>query len=270
MISIVPDFLVVPERSCKPRSVGMTHVLDKGYALDRVASTLRSYADLADVWKFGWGTAYVEPDLAEKLRLLRDHRVRSCIGGTLLEIARMQDKVDEFFEFATWAGFEAVEVSRGATPLSSADKRELIGRARSLGFTVFAEVGRKDPREPVAAEAWLAEMAGDLAAGADRLVAEGRESGTVGLYDEDGSVREGLLADLAAAPFADRIIYEAPNRAQQAHLILRLGPEVSLGNVSLEDLLGLETLRRGLRSDTLSLTVDQTAGVVEELGSGVG
>lgn len=257
-----PGFLSLPARSAKPRSTGITHVLDKGYAVERVASTLRRYGDLADVWKLGWGTAYLEPALPEKLRLLRDHQVRSCVGGTLLEIARMQGRVREFFEFATWAGFECVEVSRGATSVSLEDKRELIERARSLGFVVFAEVGSKDPREEVSPDAWSDELAGDLAAGAGWLVAEGRESGTVGLYDAGGHIRRDLLDRLAAAPYADRIVYEAPQRAQQAHLIRRLGPEVSLGNVALEDLLGLETLRRGLRSDTLGLSVDL------EMGSG--
>jgi phosphosulfolactate synthase len=253
MIGAGPSFLTLPERPAKPRSFGLTHVLDKGYSLDRVESVLKVYGDWIDVWKLGWGTAYVEPALAEKVRLLRDHQVKPCTGGTLLEIAWLQDRVTEFFEFATWAGFECVEVSRGSTDLPLADKTELIGRARSLGFEVFAEVGRKDPHELVSADEWTAELKADLDAGATWIVAEGRESGTVGLYDASGLVRESLLDELASSAAADRIIYEAPQRAQQAYLIRRLGPGVNLGNIALDDVMGLETLRRGLRSDTIGL-----------------
>jgi phosphosulfolactate synthase len=248
-----PDFLDLPERPEKPRTTGLTHVIDKGYALDRVDSALGAYGGWIDVWKLGWGTAYLEPALAEKVRLLRDHAVRACTGGTLLEIAWLQDRVEEFFQFATWAGFECVEVSRGATALPLTEKHALIGRARSLGFEVFAEVGSKDPHELVSSAAWTAEVRSDVAAGATWVVAEGRESGTVGLYDEHGAVREDLLDQLASLTDAARIIYEAPQRAQQARLIRRLGPDVSLGNIALDDLMGLETLRRGLRADTIGL-----------------
>jgi len=258
-----PSFLTLPERPAKPRSAGLTHVLDKGYSLDRVESVLKAYSGWIDVWKFGWGTAYVEPALAEKIRVLRDQQVKPCTGGTLLEIAWLQGRVDEFFDFATWAGFECVEVSRGATDLPLSEKHDLIQRARSLGFEVFAEVGSKDPRELVTAAAWTAELRADLDAGATWLVAEGRESGTVGLYDAHGSVRKSLLDDLAASPVAERLIYEAPQRSQQAYLLRELGPHANLGNIALEDVMGLETLRRGLRSDTIGIgrPAERAAGV---------
>ncbi|GAB3201183.1 phosphosulfolactate synthase [Nocardioides hungaricus] len=262
-MSVAPDFLTLPERSTKPRSAGLTHVLDKGYSPDRVESALRSYGAWVDVWKLGWGTAYVEPHLAEKVRLLRDHGVRLCTGGTLLEIAWVQGRTEELFEWVTLAGFDCVEVSRGATMLPLDEKHRLVERARSLGFEVFAEIGSKDPEEPVSASAWAAEAEADLAAGASWVVAEGRESGTVGLYDGTGAVREDLLDELAALPHAGRIVYEAPQRSQQAVLIRRLGSEVGLGNIALDDLMSLETLRRGLRSDTLCHT-----RALEESGHG--
>ncbi len=254
-----PSFLTLPERPAKPRAAGLTHVLDKGYSLDRVASVLAAYSGWIDVWKLGWGTAYVEPALAEKVRLLRDHQIKPCTGGTLLEIAWLQGRVDEFFEFATWAGFECVEVSRGSTDMLLAEKNRIIRQARSLGFEVLAEVGSKNPGDLVSAFEWVAELEADLDAGADWLVAEGRESGTVGLYDAGGHLREDLLDELESAAAARSIIYEAPQRAQQAHLLRRLGPEVNLGNIALDDVMGLETLRRGLRSDTIGLGI---AGVL--------
>ncbi|WP_329480400.1 phosphosulfolactate synthase [Kribbella sp. NBC_01484] len=248
-----PSFLTLPERSTKPRSAGLTHVLDKGYSLDRAASVLQAYAGWIDIWKLGWGTAYIEPALAEKVRLLRDHQVKPCTGGTLLEIAWLQGRVDEFFEFATWAGFECVEVSRGSTDLPLAEKHRIIRQARSLGFEVFAEVGSKDPGDLVSAAEWTDELESDLDAGARWLVAEGRESGTVGLYDAGGELREDLLDELVSSRAAGFIVYEAPQRSQQAHLLRRLGSEVNLGNIALDDVMGLETLRRGLRSDTIGL-----------------
>jgi len=267
MQSSRPSFLTLPRRPEKPRASGLTHVLDKGYAIGRVASVLASYADWVDVWKLGWGTAYVEPALAEKVRLLRDHDVRACTGGTLLEIAWSQGRVAEFFDFATWAGFECVEVSRGATPMPAAQKTELIERSRALGFEVFAEVGSKDPGELVSAEAWTAEIRADLDAGASWIVTEGRESGTVGLYDADGSLRGKLLDELTALPGAERIIFEAPQRSQQAELLRRLGSGVNLGNVALDDVVGLETLRLGLRSDTIGITESGLRQAAAERGA---
>lgn len=261
MIGPRPNFLTLPERPAKPRSVGLTHVLDKGYCLDRVESVLKGYSDWIDVWKFGWGTAYIEPMLPEKIRTLRDHQVKPCTGGTLLEIAWLQGRVSEFFEFATWARFECVEVSRGSTDLPLSDKADIIRQAVALGFEVFAEVGRKDPEEPVSADAWVAELQADVDAGATWLVAEGRESGTVGLYEANGLVREDLLEHLESIAAAQRIIYEAPQRSQQAYLLRKLGSNVSLGNIALEDVMGLETLRRGLRSDTIGLGAElETSG----------
>ena len=250
-----PSFLTLPERPAKPRSAGLTHALDKGYSLDRVASVLSAYSGWIDVWKLGWGTAYIEPALAEKVRLLRDHQVKPCTGGTLLEIAWLQGRVDEFFEFATWAGFECVEVSRGSTDMLLAEKHQIVRQARSLGFEVFAEVGSKNPGDLVSAAEWTVELESDLDAGAAWLVAEGRESGTVGLYDAGGHLREDLIDALASSAAAGCIIYEAPQRAQQAHLLLRFGPEVNLGNIAVDDVMGLETLRLGLRSDTIGLGV---------------
>ncbi len=244
-------FLHLPNRSAKPRSAGITHVLDKGSTLAATHELLRSVGDWIDIWKFGWGVAYVDPQLIEKLSALRRAGVAACTGGTLLEIAWLQGRVEAFFDFASGAGFECVEVSNGATTLPLAEKRELIVRARARGFTVLAEAGSKDPAKSARAEEWLDEMAGDLAAGATWLVAEGRESGTVGLYQSSGAIREPLLRALKASPLAARIIFEAPQRQQQAELLRSLGNEVNLGNIALDDVMGLETLRLGLRADTL-------------------
>jgi phosphosulfolactate synthase len=257
------SFLVTPHRPAKPRQVGITHALDKGCTLETTQAVLASVGELIDVWKFGWGIAYIDPAVGDKVAELARHDVKACTGGTLLEIAWRQRRTEELFEFAAGLGIACIEVSNGATDLPVTVKHELIRRARELGFVVMAEVGSKDPGQPVTERAWVDEVIADLEAGADWVIAEGRESGTVGLYERDGSVRESLVDALGDLPDPTRVIYEAPQRAQQAFLLRRLGPNVNLGNIGLDDVLGVETLRLGLRTDTLDLApvLDRSPGV---------
>jgi phosphosulfolactate synthase len=250
-----PAFLDLPRRSEKPRTSGLTHVIDVGYPTTMVAGFLETAAATIDVWKFGFGTAYIDPAIPEKVTLLTRYGVTACIGGTLLEIAWLQDRVEECLAWAAAAGLRCVEVSNGIAPMSPEDKRRLIKRA-AADFMVVAEVGSKDAGAPVDAAAWRDEMFGDLAAGATLTLAEGRASGTVGLYRPDGSVRADLVDVLASSVGLDRVLFEAPRTAQQVWFIRHLGNEVSLGNVAASDVVGLEALRLGLRADTVG-----TAGV---------
>jgi phosphosulfolactate synthase len=248
-----PSFLRTPARSVKPRSSGITHVLDKGCSVETVCGLLNTAGAFFDVWKFGWGTAYLDPHVRTKVALLSQHGVKACTGGTLLEIAWSQQRTGEFLEFAGQLGFPCVEVSNGATPMPAAAKRALIVRARELGFEVISEIGSKDPGQPVSAERWLEGIADDVDAGASWVVAEGRESGTVGLYDTDGGVRGELVEALESSPAAARLIYEAPQRSQQAWLLRRIGPAVNLGNIALDEIMSVESLRMGLRTDTIGI-----------------
>lgn len=243
----------MPSRPAKPRSSGVTHVLDGGLDLVSTQAALDAVAPLIDIWKFGWGTAYLDRQLDEKLEALRAAGVLSCTGGTLLEIAWVQGKTVGFFEWAVEVGIDCVEVSNGATGLPVAAKRELMAEASERGLIVFSEVGSKDPDAIVDACEWVDEIVGDLAAGASWVVAEGRESGTVGMYDASGAVRDDLVDAIDAEVDADRVIYEAPHRHQQAALLRRLGPSVNLGNIATSDVLGVETLRAGLRTDTIGI-----------------
>lgn len=248
-----PAFLKLPERSIKPRCAGLTHVLDKGCTLLTAREVLSSVGGIIDVWKLGWGTSYLDPAVRPKVGALRAAHVKVCTGGTLLEVAWLQERTNEFFEFAADVGFDCVEVSDGATTMPMHDKRRLISQARKLGFQVMAEVGSKDPTKLMAPTDWLDEIEGDVAAGANWIIAEGRESGTVGLYDEAGRTRHSLFQALEQSANASRIIYEAPQRSQQSYLIRHLGPEANLGNISLDEVMSLETLRLGLRADTLGI-----------------
>lgn len=206
-----------------------------------------------DVWKCGWGTAYVDSMLSDKLELLRAHGVRSCLGGTLLEISWAQGMAHECLDWAASAGFDCVEVSRGVVPLTLADKRDLVLRATER-FEVLAEVGSKDPADVRDPDQWACEVEEDIAAGARWVIVEGRESGTAGVYRDDGSVREDIVAAVVRVAGVDRLLFEAPRKEQQAWLIRAFGPEVNLGNIRGEEVLALETLRRGLRADTCQVT----------------
>jgi phosphosulfolactate synthase len=248
-----PGFLALPPRSPKPRVTGLTHVLDKGLPVTELAGYLEASATHIDLWKLGWGTAYLEPDPGGRVAALSARDIRTCVGGTLLEAAWAQGKAKDLLLWAEEQGFPCVEVSNGAVGMSPEDKRVLIGEAAER-FTVLSEVGSKDPAIPVSAEAWAEEMAGDVEAGASWVLTEGRESGTVGLYEPDGSVRQHVVEAVVDAVGLARVIFEAPRKDQQAWFINRFGPDVSLGNVALPDVMGLEALRLGLRADTIELS----------------
>lgn len=244
-----PGFLDLPERAGKPRTAGVTHVLDKGMPIPALEACLAHTGPLIDVLKIGWGTAYIDPALKQRVTLCQSAGVHVCLGGTLLEITEAQGRVDELISWACGVGITAVEVSDGLQAIGRDRKAELVRRLAER-FVVLAETGAKDSRAPVVAADWVDEMTTDLAAGASWVVVEGRESGTVGLYHEDGSLRTELVDAITTGLPLDRVIFEAPRKAQQTWLIRRLGPEVNLGNVPPEEVLPLETLRLGLRADT--------------------
>ncbi|MGH2677778.1 MAG: phosphosulfolactate synthase [Actinomycetota bacterium] len=248
-----PELLDLPPRGAKPRAAGLTHVLDKGLPFSDLPGYLRSAAPHIDVWKLGWGTAYLEPDPKGKVSLLSRHDIRACVGGTLLEAAWAQGKAKDLLGWAEDHGFPCVEVSNGAVDMPLADKRVLIAEAADR-FTVLSEVGSKDPAVTVSPREWADEMSGDLEAGASWVLTEGRESGTVGLYEPDGAVREAVVDAVVEAAGLVRLIFEAPRKDQQAWFINRFGSDVNLGNVALAEVMGLEALRLGLRADTIELS----------------
>lgn len=224
-------------------------MLDKGLPPQQTQALLEVAGEFVDIWKFGWGTAYLDRGLERKLSLLAEHGVRACLGGTLLEIAWRQGRVEECLRWADGAGVPLVEVSRGVMPMPLADKARLVARA-ARSFTVLTEVGIKDPRRQLDIGDWKDEVGRDLAAGAWLVVTEGRESGTVGTYDASGAVIEAVVDAVVGVAGHERILFEAPRRHQQAWCINRFGPDVNLGNVALDDVVNLETLRLGLRADT--------------------
>lgn len=248
---VTPTFLDLPGRAGKPRERGLTHVFDDGLPTEAVRQVLGTVAQWADVWKLGFGTAYLDPALPGKLAVLAEHQVLACTGGTLLEVAWAQGRAAGCLDWAHAAGFPLVEISNGATDMPATDKRRLIEAAAGR-FTVVSEVGSKDPAAIVSPKDWAKEAAADLEAGARWVIAEARESGTVGLYQADGTVRREVVDALLETLGPDRLVVETPHKNQQAWFIRRLGPDANLANVPPGGILGLEALRVGLRADTVA------------------
>jgi phosphosulfolactate synthase len=255
-----PSFLALPPRIPKPRTRGLTHVLDKGMPLASLEELIDSVGDIVDFWKFGWGTGYLDAAVGKKVAALLGHGIHACLGGTLLEVAWSQGKEDEFLSWAADAGFDSIEVSNGALAMPVPEKRKLISKAAEH-FVVLSEVGSKDPSARVSPLEWAEQAAGDLRMGAAWVLGEGRESGTVGLYDPEGQVREQVVEAIVSAAGVGRVVFEAPRHTQQAWFIRRFGADVNLGNVVPTEVLGLETLRLGLRADTAWAAGSQGAGV---------
>jgi phosphosulfolactate synthase len=258
-----PGFLDLPARTAKPRRTGITHVLDRGIPLAQAADLLDLTGPYVDVWKFGWGISYLDPQLTAKLDLLARHRVLASPGGTLLEIAWAQGRELDFLDWACDCGFPCVEVSAGTVRMEDAAKRDLIAAAAER-FIVLAEVGSKDAAAELTPGQWAQAVSRDLEAGATWVLAEGRASGTVGIYQPSGAVRQDVVAALASAASPDCVVFEAPREDQQAWFIRRFGPDVNLANVHPADALGLETFRLSLRADTYRA---RTPGMVPVRGT---
>lgn len=250
-----PFPLQLPPRPPKPRRVGITHVLDKGLPAADLAGVLDTCGAYIDIWKFGWGTAYLDPGVESKLAILADRGISGCVGGTLLEVAWVQRRVEEFLDWAASVGFPCVEVSRGAAPMRPDEKYDLI-RTATRRFTVLSEVGAKSDADRMACIEWAEEVKGDLAAGARWVLTEGRESGTVGIYDPGGNVREDVVEAVMNAGGVERVVFETPRKDQVVWFIRHCGPDVNLANIPVAEVLGVETLRLGLRADTMQLSTD--------------
>jgi len=244
-----PTFLSLPERSAKPRPHGITHVLDSGLTPLATRSFMEQAAHLTDIVKVGWGIGYIDRMLRTRVGIYREFGCEVSLGGTLMEVAALQDRVGELRDWALSMGITHVEVSNGLRALPESRKQALVTEL-AADFTVLAETGAKDGSYPVVPDDWAAEMTRDLEAGAAWVIAEGRESGTVGLYRDDHGIREDLVKTILSKVPQDKVIFEAPAKSQQTWFISQLGADANVGNVAPDCVLSLETLRLGLRADT--------------------
>jgi phosphosulfolactate synthase len=247
-----PDFLDLPARPPKPRARGITHVIDPGLSARDAEGMMDSVGDYVDLVRFGWGTAYITRELRRKLDIYRANGLPTMLGGTLTEIAWLQGKVDGLRRWLDELGIEHVEVSSGVVKMPRDEKLALI-QSLARDRTVYAEVGEKDPHALMAPYRWVELIREALEAGATQVVCEGRADGSAGVYRPDGEVRTGLVDEVAHEIDINRLIFEAPQRQQQIWFIERFGTDVNIGNVHPRDVISLETLRLGLRADTLPL-----------------
>jgi phosphosulfolactate synthase len=232
----------------EPRSGGLTHVLDKGLGPRAWEDVLETAGVYIDVVKLGWGTAYVTPNLRRKLEVLSGKPV--VIGGTFFEVVYVKDKVDEYKRWLTDLGLTHVEISDGTVEIPSEEKLELIADL-ARDFTVLSEVGSKDSDVNFAPYLWVQWIKEELQAGAWKVITESRESGTAGIFRPSGEMRTGLIDEIVNEVAVADLIFEAPTKVSQAWFVKEFGPTVNLGNIPPDEVIPLETLRLGLRGDTL-------------------
>jgi len=230
------------------RNGGLTHVLDKGLGPRGWEDVLDTAGDYIDIVKLGWGTAYVTKNLERKLEVLREKPV--VIGGTFFEAVYVRGKFDEYKRWLTDLGLTHVEISDGTIDIPRDRKLELI-QDFARDFTVLSEVGSKDAEAIFAPYQWVEWIKSELEAGAWKVITEGREGGTSGIYRPTGEMRTGLVDEIAHEIDISSLIFEAPSKASQAWFVKHYGPGVNLGNIPPEEVIPLETLRLGLRGDTL-------------------
>ena len=248
------SFIPLPFRPPKPREYGLTMVLDKGLTLTEARELAEMAGAYIDIVKLGWGTTRLlsRAHVAAKIDAYKAHQIKVSPGGTFLEVAAAHGLETDYLTEARALGFTCIEVSDGVFRMDGR-KIDLIRRARDLGFVVLSEVGRKSPAEDARLDVAMrvAESRHELAAGAWKVIMEGRESGTVGVFTGDGTVRSTVVDALVSEVGLHSLVFEAPTRAQQAWFISNCGNDVNLGNIAPADTISVETLRTGLRGDTL-------------------
>ena len=239
----------LPERTTKPREIGLTMVMDKGMSTREVEDFVSVAADHVDIVKLGWATSYVSPNLKDKIKVYKEAGIPCYFGGTLFEAFIIRDQFDDYRKVLDKYGLLFAEVSDGSIDLEHDKKCDYIQKL-SEQVTVLSEVGSKDADKIIPPYMWIDLMQKELDAGAWKVIGEAREGGNVGLFRSSGEVRSGLVQEiLTKIPF-EKIIWEAPQKAQQVWFIKLLGANVNLGNIAPNEIIPLETIRLGLRGDT--------------------
>lgn len=252
----------VPERTAKPRQYGFTMAMDKGLSLREVEDFISVSGNYVDIVKLGWATSYVTPNLKEKISLYKAAGIPTYFGGTLFEAFAIRGQFDDYRRVLDKYGISFAEVSDGSVEMDHDVKCEYI-RKLSGQVTVLSEVGSKDAEKIIPPYKWIALMQAELDAGSWKVIGEAREGGNVGLFRSSGEVRSGLVEEiLTKIPF-EKIIWEAPQKAQQVWFIKLLGSNVNLGNIAPNEVIPLETIRLGLRGDTFNHFLDMEKNGLE-------
>jgi phosphosulfolactate synthase len=242
--------LNLPKRTVKPRTSGLTMVLEKGLPYSLFSEVVKTQHQKIDIIKFTSGIGIVDETIKEKIELCREYQIITYLGGTLFEKFYHQGKLPEYTEYLKALGLKAIEISDGTLKISEKEKAALIKQYKDEGLLVLVEVGSKDTDFVMPPSVWLEQMDNALNAGADYLVVEGRESATAGLYRTSGEMRTGLLEEIIKEVDVERVLFEAPTKKSQCYLIEKISPNVNLANIPFFDVNILEVQRLGLRYDT--------------------
>ena len=246
----------IPERTAKPRQKGLTMVMDKGLSLRQVEDFIEMGGAHTDIVKLGWATSYVTPNLKEKLAIYKSAGIPVYFGGTLFEAFIIRGQFQDYLNLIKEYNLSVVEVSDGSITISNSEKCGYIEQLAKI-CTVYSEVGSKDAAHIIPPYKWIELMREELAAGSSYVIAEAREAGNVGIYRGSGEVREGLVQEILTQIPGEKIIWEAPQKAQQVYFMELLGCNVNLGNIAPNEVLALEATRIGLRGDTFYFYLDK-------------
>lgn len=253
----------IPDRTTKPRDNGITMVMDKGLGLHEIENFLSVCDNSVDIVKLGFGTAYVTQNLHQKIKLYKEANIKVYFGGTLFEAFIVRNQFDDYLKMLEKFGLEHAEVSDGSIEMPHEIKLSYINKL-SKYVTVLSEVGSKDVEKIIPPYQWIELMKSELKAGAWKVIAEAREAGNVGVYRSSGEVREGLVQEILTKIPEEKIIWEAPQKAQQTYFIKLVGANVNLGNIAPNEVIPLETLRLGLRSDTFTFFLNKGAKFISK------
>ena len=246
----------IPQRTAKPRKAGITMVMDKGLSTQEAKNLLDVAYPHIDVVKLGFGTAFVTPNLKEKLEVYRSYGMPVYFGGTLFEAFLIRNQFDDYVNVCKEFGVSYMEVSDGSITIPHSEKCGYIEKLSKHGV-VLSEVGSKDAAHIIPPYKWIELMSAELSAGAAYVIAEARDAGNVGIYRGSGEVREGLVQEILTKIPAESILWEAPQKAQQLYFLELIGCNVNLGNIAPSEVIALEAMRIGLRGDTFSLYLDK-------------
>ncbi len=246
----------IPERNIKPRTHGITMVMDKGLSVQEAKNFMSVGYPHVDIVKLGFGTSYVTPTLREKLEVYREYDIPVYFGGTLFEAFLVRNQIEDYISVCKDFGISYIEVSDGSITIPHAEKCGYIEKLTKHA-TVLSEVGSKDAAHIIPPYKWIELMRAELSAGASYVIAEAREAGNVGIYRGSGEVREGLVQEILTQIPQEQIIWEAPQKAQQLYFLELIGCNVNLGNIAPTEIIALEAMRIGLRGDTFELFLNK-------------
>jgi phosphosulfolactate synthase len=246
----------IPDRVKKPRSSGITMIMDKGLSVNEAENFMSVAHPHVDIVKLGFGTSFVTPNLAEKLEIYQSYDIPVYFGGTLFEAFLIRNQFDDYLKVCKQYGITYMEVSDGSITIPQSEKCGYIEKLTKYGI-VLSEVGSKDAAHIIPPYKWIELMKAELSAGSTYVIAEAREAGTVGIYRGTGEVREGLVQEILTQIPSEKIIWEAPQKSQQLYFIELLGCNVNLGNIAPSEVIPLEAMRIGLRGDTFDLFLDK-------------